>query len=328
MTKYAWIGLAIASSLTAQAVVESIDFKHRSHREWQFALPSEQFVKVGSAIELAGHTFVAERDGTGLAIDTDGDGKTNVTVQGKAGFVKLEKDGFRYAVRLANRGGGWHYASSCVRQGKVDGQKVRLFDQDGNGRFDDYGIDAMIVGRGKTATFLSKAISIGGKVMSFDVDRDGVKVALQPYSGSVGTLDLSSALTTKGKLLSAIVRSQDGDLSFDLARGVTKVPTGTYRIHSGSIGLGETTVSVRRGGAKDLVVTEDSTCKLDWGGPARAEFAYQRDGGKVEFRPDQVWYFGDSGEEYVNWNPVGKSPTFQVKVGGETVATAIFPGSC
>lgn len=323
--------LALSATAFAQADTPTdaaIPAKYRSHRDWKIDLPGAAHVKVGAAIQLAGHTFRAERDGTGLAIDTDGDGETDVTVHGDQGFVKLRKGDFRYAVRLANRGQGWHYASSCVRQLTLGDTRIRLIDQDANGRFDDYGIDAMIVGRGDTATFLSEVVSVDDRVLRFDVARDGSVVNLRDYDGETGTLDLTSSLETKGKLTSAIVVSSNGKLSFDLARGAMRVPTGTYRIHSGQIALGDTTVAVRRGRAADLLVARDATMRLDWGGPAKAEFAYERQGDKVQFSPDAVWYYGDSGEEYANWNPVGKSPTFEVKVDGAVIATAIFPGSC
>lgn len=328
--KYSLAVLTLAASTVAQAVPDTgpVAAKFRSQRKWSIALPNETFVKIGTSIELGGCQFTTRSEGTGLAVDTDGDGTTDVTVQGEGGFVKLQKDGFRYALRLVNRGGGWHYATSCLRQAKVRGQRLRLIDQNGNGRFSDVGVDAMILGRGETATFLSRVINVDREVLSMEVSSDGGSVTLTPYEGDTGTLDLTSSLETKGKLLSAIVRSVDGALSFDLARGALSVPTGTYRIHSGTIGLGETTVDVRRGRAADLVVDGGATVALDWGGPATAEFDYRRQDGKLEFSPAAVWYYGDSGEEYRNWNPVGKSPTFEVREDGEVIATAIFPGSC
>ena len=69
---------------------------------------------------------------------------------------------------------------------------------------------------------------------------------------------------------------------------------------------------------------------LRTGGPTRAEFAYQREGDEIVFSPAAVWYYGAAGEEYKDWNPVGKSPEFTIKDSntGRVLASAIFPGTC
>ena len=323
--------LAITSSLVAQAPADTVPLKYRSHRNWSIALPNETWVKIGSAIELASRSFPVRSEGTGLGIDTDGDGQTNVVVQvsaDKPGHVKLRDGDYRYAIELVNRGGGWFFRTAAIKHANVDGTKLRLIDQNGNGRFGDVGEDAMIVGRGNVAMFLSGAVNIGGRLWQLEVTEDDEAVRLTPFAGPTGTMDMTSKLETNGKLLSAVVSSTDGQYSFDLARGAQVVPVGSYRIHSGAIGLGETTVGVRRGHAEDLVIQDGATAQLEWGGPARAEFAYRHAGDKVEFRPDEVWYYGNSGEEYTQWQPVGKSPTFDVIRDGEVIASAIFPGSC
>lgn len=331
MKKLACGLLAMTPGLWAQEAVETLPLKYRSHRDWSIALPAPAWVKIGSAIELASHSFAVRSEGTGLGVDTDGDGETNVVVQvsaDKTGHVKLRQGDYRYAIELANRGGGWFFRTAAIKQANVEGTKLRLIDQNGNGRFGDVGEDAMIVGRGNVAMFLSRAVNIGGRLWQLEVAADDGSISLAPFAGSTGTLDMTSKLESNGKLLSAIVSSSDGQYCFDLAGGAQTVPVGSYRIHSGAIGLGETTVGVRRGHAEDLVVQDGVTAELAWGGPARAEFAYRQQGDKVEFRPDEVWYYGNSGEEYTQWQPVGKSPTFDVLRDGEVIASAIFPGSC
>jgi len=320
--------LAMTPVLGAQTRAEVVPLQQRSLRDWQIALPNETWVKIGSSIDLASHSFAVRAKGTGVGIDTDADGEINVVVQDKSGFVKLRDGSYRYAIELANRGAGWFYRSAVVKHVDIHGTKLRLIDQDGNGRFLDFGVDAMIVGRGDVATFLSRAVNIDGQLLHIEAATGGQSLRITPFTGATGMLDLTSSLDTKGKLLSAVVQSSDGEYSFDLARGALLVPAASYRIHSGAIGLGKTTVGVKRGRATDLVVGQGSTAKLDWGGPARAEFAYRQQGDKIQFRPDEVWYYGSSGEEYGQWRPVGKSPRFDVIRDGEVIASAIFPGSC
>ena len=73
-----------------------------------------------------------------------------------------------------------------------------------------------------------------------------------------------------------------------------------------------------------------ATSKVRWGSPMRATFDYDRSGGELTFEPNRVHYLGAGGEEWVGWNPIGKSPTFQVKEKetGEVLVDVVFPGSC
>lgn len=323
---------ATGQSQTASAEgAQSIALEAKAQRNWKIDLPAPQFVTVGAGIELAGRSFAAQRQGLGLAVDTDGDGETDVVVKGTSGFVTLtDEGGFRYPVRLRNDGAGWQFASSGFVTGKLGDTRIKIIDQNNNGSYADYGVDAMVVGSSDVATFLSRAVSLGDEVWSIDVHADGAKVDASPFDGETGVLDLTADLETKAKLLSAVVRSVDGAYSFDLAAGAHRVPAGDYVLHRGQLGLGTTTVEVRQGRADGLTVEAGATRKLAWGGPARAEFQFARNGEEVVFSPDHVWYFGAAGEEYRNWHPVAKSPEFKIKRedSGEVLATAIFPGSC
>jgi len=310
--------------------------RYRTLRDYQIELPSEQFAAVAAGFDFratAGLSFAVERRGTGIAVDTDGDGGMDVEVQGDEGFVTLRGAHdtgapFTYSVRLRNSGGGWSFASSGALVGKIGNTKITLLDQNNNGSFADIGVDAMIVGRGQTACFLSRAVAVGEQLYAIDIADDGSRMTFSPWAGDIGTLDLRADMETKGKLLSAIVVSADRKFSFDLARAPQQVPAGVYRLHSGKLGLGEAELRVRRGRAADLVVSVGETKSWQWGGPARAEFAYDRKGDELILSPEKVWYFGDAGEEYFGWNPVGKSPEFAVRAGDELIASAIFPGSC
>jgi hypothetical protein len=43
-----------------------------------------------------------------------------------------------------------------------------------------------------------------------------------------------------------------------------------------------------------------------------------------------VSYVGAGGERWIGWNPIGKSPKFQVKEKdtGDVLVDVVFPGSC
>ena len=54
--------------------------------------------------------------------------------------------------------------------GSVEGVPVQLIDQNNNGVFNEIGIDAMVVGSGKSAAFLSKIVNLKGQLFEFEVD--------------------------------------------------------------------------------------------------------------------------------------------------------------
>ncbi len=310
--------------------------KYKAARAWRVDLPAERFTTVSSALDFTqagGPRFAVELQGDALAVDTDADGKTDVKVTGKEGFVRLATKGekpFTYAVRLRNAGSGWHYAAGGMRVGKVGETRITLIDQNGDGRYDGYGEDAMIVGRSKSAAFLSRVVNVAGALHRIEVAPDGGSIRHAPYTGPSGTLDVASKWDAQAKLQSVIVKSADGAYSFDLARskGGHRVPAGRYVLHGGKLGLGENVVRFTNGRAKAIDVAKESKTVIAAGAPLVAEFAYQRNGAEVVFDPATLRYFGRAGEAYTVWQPFGKSPEFTVTDSkkGTEIAKAIFTG--
>lgn len=327
------------------AEAQQVPLEYKVYRTWDITLPAEQFARVSggfSNVTCTGDEFKAKLDGTALEIDTDGDGKPDTKVVGKkddagnkSALVTLSgvRDGkeFRYTARLVDNGKGWQFAASGAMVGMIDKTKVQLIDQNNNGNYNDIGEDAMIVGRSKIATFLSQTVNVGGELFTINVSADGTNLEYSPFEGEIGTLDLKSEMETQGKLVSAIVKSTDGQHCFDLARvrSGMKVPAGDYRLQSGQLGLAKAAAFVRAGRMKAIEVNANETTKVAWGGPLKGEFLYQRQGVEVGISPADVTYYGKAGEEYKMWDPIGKSPTFVVKSKetGETLIDAKFPGS-
>jgi len=325
----------------APAATGEIMLKYKAARTWTYDLPAERRTAVSGAFDftaVGGKRFEAALEGQALAIDTNGDGTKDVKVEGKSGFVQFAVPGdkpFRYAVRLVNQGQGWQYAAGGARVGTLGATRIALLDQNGDGRYDGYGVDAMIVGRSKSACYLSHVVNVAGVLQQIEVAKDGTSLRYRPYTGAAGTLDLASHWETQAKLQSAVVRSEDGVWSFDLARAAAglKVPAGRYVLQSGKLGLGDNVVRFRAGRAKHLTVAAGGRTVIEAGGPLQAEFAYRRAGGEVVFTPDTLHYYGRAGEEYVAWKPFGKSPEFTVtdarpdKEGvSRQIAKAIFTG--
>jgi len=324
----------LALSLPSQtpAVGETISLSQKRYRAWAIELPQESFLAVGDGLDLGGHRFAASRDGSGLALDLDADGTPDVTITGDEGSALLRTpNGFSYPIRLKNSPQGWAYATGGAMVGKRGTTKISIIDQDGDGRFGEIGQDAIIVGRGGIAAPLGGTVVLDEELFRLAVNQEGSSLSLTPYEGATGLLQVAEAFEGEGRVLSAVIQSQDGEHVLDLAeaRGAVPVPVGSYHLQSAKVGLGSMAVAVGRGFAKDLEVTSGDTADLTWGGPVRAEFAYQQQGAQVAFSPDAIWYYGEHGESYDKWWPVGDSPVFHITdtVSGQEVARAMFPGS-
>ena len=319
-----------------------IELSFKAHRNWTVLLPSERFTKVGTEFPFAhagGTGFAAELRGSSLAVDTDGDGQSDIELlsadadasQGKVVTVTFRTEDVTRSVRLIHDG-AWKFAPASSVSGKIGDTKIQLIDQNNNGRYDDFGADAMIVGRGKVASYLSNVINVGGELYSLDIDANGSSLSYEPFAGEAGTLDFVSGYETDAKLSAVVVKHASGSYSFNLAKSKKgmKVPTGHYTLESGKVVLGKGDVVIESGRSMPIQVEADQTAVYKWGGPLDAEFAYARAGGQLQFNPNEVWYYGGGGERYVGWNPRGKSPEFVIKEKetGEVLVNATFPGSC
>jgi len=351
MHRLCWIAV-FAGLIGPLAVADdsSVDLRYRSYRKWKIQLPAFQWFEVRDAIRLgAADTFAVSVLGNSLRIDTDADGKLDRTIKplvdrdtnvstARVILSATTKQGgaFRYAVRLRKDARGWEWAPGGAMVGTIPADTgpipVRIIDQNGNGAFDDVGRDAMIVGTSDEAMFLSNTIVVGNTLKTISVARDGRRITMTDHTGPTTRFDMTTSFAAKAVLLSAIVRSRDGRNSFDFGAfvGPVEIPAGTYEVVAGSVGLGEHRVQIGAGRMKPLRLAANQAQTFNWGGPVRSEFQFARKGGKVEFSPQTIWYYGQAGEEYFNWTPIGKSPEFKVTNAdtGVVLKVAILPGSC
>ncbi len=329
-----------------------IDLRYRSYRNWSLHLPSEKWLAVKDGIKIphpGGDLFAVRFEGNDLRFDTDGDGQLDRTIKPlvdaktqvsttRVVLTSTSDDGnkFRYAVRLRDDANGWEWAPGGAMAGTISTAAgpipIRIIDQDGNGRFNDVGSDAMIVGASDNATFLSKTVFVDNRLQQLEVADDGMAVTLSDYDGPTSIVDMTTSFDAKAVLLSAVLLSDDRQHSFDAgtALGPIEVPAGTYTVAGGLLGLGQHRVQISSGKMKPLQLAAGQSKTVDWGGPARSEFQFVRQGDQVQFSPTAIWYYGDAGEEYSHWTPVGKSPQFKVidAASGAVLEVAILPGSC
>lgn len=325
------LGLLAAGVSAQDDGSKTTKLKYKSISKWNIELPVETFTPVAGTIAV-GDGFVTEADGMALAVDTNGDGKVDDKAKGTGGMIKL-KGGtgglpHDYNIRLVNEG-GWRWASSGMLVGKLGGKKISIIDQNNNGRFTDFGEDALVVGKSKSASFLSKVVNTGKDLYEIEISDDGSELTYRPYTGAVGEINLLKEFKAKGKLTAAVIRNENGSHSFEVSkakRGMM-VPEGLYTIVSGKIETGKEYALIRTGESKPIRVSADEPSIFEWGGPIRATFDYQRDGEEVTFSPQSLWFYGKAGEEYHSWFPDGQPPNFIIKdEKGREITSAKFGG--
>ncbi|MEE2937427.1 MAG: hypothetical protein VYA84_15675 [Planctomycetota bacterium] len=349
------LGVLVASAASWSCFAnasETVNLRYRSYRTWSIHLPAEKWFPVNEGIKIShagGDQFDVELEGNSLRFDTDGDGmldrtikplvdpKTNVSTTRVVLTGKTEAgEPLRYAARLRKDANGWEWAPGGAMAGIITAEAgpvpIRIIDQNGNGRFDDFGKDAMVVGSSDHAMLLSKTVQVDDTLQNIEFVGDGKSIKLSTFTGETAEIDMSTSFHSKGVLLSSVIVSEDGQHSFDVGaiQGPVEVPAGTYSIVGGVLGLGNHRVQIASGRMSPLNLAAGSSTDFDWGGPIVSEFQFARRGNQVQFSPDHIWYYGRAGEQYAGWNPIGKSPEFKILDAdtGVVLEVAILPGSC
>ncbi len=318
-----------------KSAAKTFKLKHSAHERWEFVLPAERWHDAGGSIDLPGGlSFETEVSGVNkLEVDCNGDGAVDTTIRG-TGFATLRDknasgDLVKYSVRLRNTGAKrFEWTTGSSMKGKIDGQTLHVFDQDGNGRYSDWGVDAVAVGNNKSASLLSKVLLVGNKLFHFDITSDGSQISVAPFDGETGILNAVSDFEAKGKLAAAVF--QNGDISFCVAgarKGVA-VPVGTYSFVSGRVEKGSASASMRRGQMKSVQVNAGEHTRVEWGANVTGEFSFDQEEEEVTVRAD-FKFFGAAGEEYFDFQPRGKGPKITItdEAKGREIKEARFPES-
>ena len=271
----------------------------------------------GTCIALAASEVVVETEPNKIHLDTDGDGKVDEVIKGEQGTVTLavsypggEKSS--YAVRVFGDGSGkWTFDRWGYMSGKVQGTTLVLVDENGNGLYNDFGKDRMVVGGGTQAHPLSPVANLGGKLYELTIEPSGARVHTRPYAGEVGVLDLTSKFDSKGKLTSAVVKNNLN--YFEVAGSAVTLPIGEYRLFSGVVSSAPQLAHLKQGSMSAFLVEGGKTTTLEWGMPVAIQFSHSFRDRFVTIEPGQIHIRGERGEEYFAFKPMAFTPTVVVR---------------
>jgi len=317
---------AVGPAIGAVSEENSASFNYKAVSKWEYVVPGESWVEIDDEISIPNGDesgFLAKVYGAEgaekLDIDTNGDGRFDVTCKGLRGTAKLkgkdaEGDSFTYAIRLMHSGKKWMYATGGVMKGKVDGNSVSLIDANCNGSWNDYAVDCYIDGRGDAATPLTDALSLGGELYSIELETDGQAATWSIFEGETGSLDMTKEYEGNGKLTSALVESTDGRFQFNLAdckKGL-KVPAGSYVLKGASVKKRSLSAQIVKGDMKPFEVPAAGAFALEWGGPVTAVYDWTMDNGTITVSPNALRFIGKAGEEYKGFAPSDVGPKILV----------------
>jgi hypothetical protein len=273
--------------------------------------------RVGMKINLPSPSggFAVQAEGSSVQIDANGDGTLDTKIkEGQiATFLVKYEDGetLNYFVRFYRERNAMYYESATGMSGKVFGEPFTLIDADCNGKFNDLGKDAVLVGKDKWAVPLGNVVAIKDKLYTLRVDPKGKKVTAEAYAGETGTLDMMKSF--KGPVAPQYAIVQCAENYFNLsARGGMKVPCGKYALFKGRLDTGKKSCDIRRGQMKEIEVATGATAQPEWGPPLRIVFKPRMTGEKVHMDASFL-LLGKADEQYTNFAPGTMVPEILIK---------------
>lgn len=258
---------------------------------------------VVTRLPLPSPALSVTRDGRKLGIDVNGDQKPDEWCKGAMATIQVllqYPDGTKapYAVEIVRNGKKFQMSRSCYRYASFGGQRITLIDNDSDGYYDNFGVDAMIVGRGSYAQYLSDKIAIRGKVYEFQVNRPGTEIKVREWSGEMGKVALHKGFKANGKLAAALLIS--GNSCFDASKP-TAIPAGSYTLKWGVVAASGRSCKFK--GSQTVIVKADGEVhSLDFGGPFKMTFSVNKTGTKFTVPAYQVGVTDKAGFTYYDFN--------------------------
>ncbi len=295
------------------SVVETVRLKRVAPKSWEVILPGPAWHPLTNPLIVNEHRFAVSTDARGdLRLDTTGDGRKDTAVRAGHSIIQLSAPGIQpYALRLRRAGITWEWSNAEVMQGEIEGQLLTLIDLNGDGRFDEYGTDAMTIAEKAAASHLSRVVSMAGRLYHLDIAPDGTQASTRPYTAPCARLNVVRQFQSRGELVSAIFQSGDYSFDFSEAHSGLRVPAGEYTFRSGLVSFGNESARMAGTQMAPIVLADGEDRDLSWGGPLNAQFRCRiRNGELTVF--SNLRFTGSGGESYFDFFPEASAPRIRV----------------
>ncbi len=214
----------------------------------------------------------------------------------------------KYAFRLRTVVDKEKYAliRACAHTFDYNGKIVSILDDDGNGKYNDNGKDAIMV-EGQPACFIGKHVLIGDALVELIVHTSGVTVEVRPASKEVETglfepFDKYEP-PQRGeniKIHTVVFAGPEGSFAVDDTHRTLKMPAGVYDMVFGLFEREKEVMYMKKGEKTSFTVTANLKNQIKWGGKVKATFKMETDGQDVTVGPPH--FLGQMSEEYVPEN--------------------------
>ncbi len=156
------------------------------------------------------------------------------------------------------KAGEYYVRNMMVATAQYADCNVTVIDDNCNGKYNDVGEDAVIVGRGRLAAPLGSTVLLGGRPYGFQVSDDGRKMTFS----AVKSPKLGAAIVSNREghrlLIGAVLKGPGGGYYVIGDRTPTVLPVGSYSFAFASLGnpiAGQ--FAILEGGSLNLAVKED-----------------------------------------------------------------------
>ena len=244
---------------------------------------SDNFIPLPNPKDEFNKGFACKASGKLVSLDVDGDGIMERDVKDKDNFIPYKLDygdgqPLPYQMRIWQRGSRkndngeivtiWSFQRACFMRGKTTVGTFTLIDDNNNGCYNDYGIDAIIIGSSKQAELLSSIIMVKGKLYELKVERNGAKIAIKEYNEQTGKIEVLKGLNFPGQKPEQVIITAENNIYFNvpIQKSLVMVPVGEYWIFAASLGK-RTKVKNSRETAVKVAESKDRPTVLKWGGP-------------------------------------------------------------
>ncbi|MCK6474122.1 MAG: hypothetical protein L6R28_20580 [Planctomycetes bacterium] len=242
-----------------------------------------------------------------LWVDLNGDAKRDAAEVARAGKAGHEfgpmlyeahyEDGTsgKVAFKLVHTGDGARYRILRCGAKSATFAKVPivLLDDSGNGRFDDFGKDAMVIGNGPV-NFLSRQLYIGEQLHELLVHPAGGTLELRPIKDAkTGSLDpwllyIPSQKSENLEFHTLVFSGREASFSFDRKVKTLQVPAGAYDLVFGLVARNKEMVMIKSGESTSFTVEAGKAATPKWGGEIDGSAEVTSDGKELTVKPP-VW---------------------------------------
>lgn len=189
-----------------------------------------------------------------------------------------------------------------ARTFQYNGKTVTLFDDDGNGKYNDAGRDSVLV-EGQPVCLLGKFMQIGDALVELIVHASGAIVEIRPAPkdlvlGAINPFDKYDPPQKSEdlKIHTLIFSGPEGAFSFDDKHRTAKVPAGAYDISFGLFQRHNEIMYVHKGEKSSFNVTANLVAQPQWGNKIKVKFTITSDGEEVTMSAPH--FIGQMSEEY------------------------------